>query len=172
MHRTRFAFAVLGLFLAVGAVALRADDAKPMFAAIKSTKFTNLPGLPTCMTAAILKGDPSKEAAVILLKLSTGCAVPWHWHTAAENLMIVSGSGKVAMKDGGVINAGPGDYGFLPAKHVHQFTCVASCTLYDLPLGAFDIHYVDATGNEIPPEKALEKPKVKGGPKRAVGPQR
>jgi len=27
-----------------------------------------------------------------------------------------------------------------------------------LPDGAFDIHYVDASGNEIPPDKVLKSP--------------
>ena len=27
--------------------------------------------------------------------------------------------------------------------------------MYDMPSGPFDIHYVDASGNEIPPDKAL-----------------
>lgn len=163
---------VLLVFVMAGVVALHANDASPVLAAAKSAKFMNLPGLPTCMTAAILKGDPSKEAAVILLKLSTGCVVPWHWHTAAENVILASGSAKLAMKDGGVKNVSAGDYGFLPAKHIHQFTCVTACLLYDLPQGAFDIHYVDASGTEITPEQALAKPKVKGGPKKAAGPQK
>jgi len=31
--------------------------------------------------------------------------------------------------------------------------------MFDLPDGPFDIHYVDATGSEIPPDQAL-KPKI------------
>jgi quercetin dioxygenase-like cupin family protein len=172
MRSARFVVAGVALVLMAGAEGLRADDVSPVLAAAKAAKFANLLGLPTCLTAAVLKGDPSKEAAVILLKLSTGCVVPWHWHTAAEDLVMVSGAGKLAMQDGTVNTVQTGDYGFLPEKHVHQFTCAASCLLYDLPQGAFDIHYVDASGNEISAEQALGKPKVKGGPKKALGPQR
>jgi quercetin dioxygenase-like cupin family protein len=170
MGAIRFGMAVVTIGLMVGMV--RAEEASPVLAAAKSAKFANLPGLPACLTAAVLKGDPSKEAAVILLKLTTGCVVPWHWHTAAEDLIIVSGTGKLTMQDGTVNTVQTGDYGFLPEKHVHQFACTVNCMLYDMPQGAFDIHYVNAAGEEIPAEQALGKPKVKGGPKKALGPQR
>jgi quercetin dioxygenase-like cupin family protein len=170
MSAGRFAIAVFTIVLVAGM--LWAEEASPVLAAAKTAKFANLPGLPTCLTAAVLKGDPTKEAAVILLKLSTGCVVPWHWHTAAEDLIIVSGTGKLTMQDGTVNTVQTGDYGFLPEKHVHQFACAVNCLMYDLPQGAFDIHYVDASGNEISPEQALGKPKVKGEPKKALGPQR
>jgi hypothetical protein len=40
---------------------------------------------------------------------------------------------------------------------VHQFTWQASCTLFDVTGDApFDVHHVDANGNEIPPEQALK----------------
>jgi len=170
MSAGRFAIAVFTIVLVAGM--LWAEEASPVLAAAKSAKFANLPGLPPCLTAAVLKGDPTKEAAVILLKLGTGCVVPWHWHTAAEDLIIVSGTGKLTMQDGTVNAVQAGDYAFLPEKHVHQFACAVNCLLYDLPQGAFDIHYVDKNGEEIPAEQALGKPKVKGGPKKAVGPQR
>jgi hypothetical protein len=74
--------------------------------------------------------------------------------------MIVSGSAKVEMKDGGKTEViGPGGYATMPSKHVHQFTCTSACTLFVSSDAAFDIHYVDANGQEVPPEKALEKKK-------------
>ena len=50
-----------------------------------------------------------------------------------------------------------GDYVFLPAKQSHQFTCTATCVFYDLIDSAFDIHYVDKDGNEIPTAQLLKK---------------
>jgi hypothetical protein len=41
------------------------------------------------------------------------------------------------------------------AKGIHRFTAQSAVLLYDMPDGVFDIHYVDAAGNEIPPDKAL-----------------
>ena len=138
-----------------------AEDAKPMYSASATDKFVNFPGLPTCMRASVLSGDPMKGAFLLLVKTTTGCVVPWHWHTVTENLMFVSGQGKGAMKNGGApVALRAGDYISLPGKGVHQFTCVAACTFFLSADGAFDIHYVDASGAEIPADQAL-KPKAK-----------
>ncbi len=125
-------------------------------AASSASKFVNLPGLPTCLKGSVQNGDPSKGASVILGKTPAGCRIPWHWHTAGEQLMFVSGQAKVEMKDGSPATLHAGSYINLPAKGVHQFTCVAACTLFIAPEGAFDIHYVDADGKEISPDDALK----------------
>ena len=122
--------------------------------------FAPMPGLPSCMTGAVQSGDPSKGPSVILGKGSAGCLIPWHWHTPTEHVMIVSGSAKVEMKDSGkTVVLGPGGYAMMPSKHVHQFTCTSACTLFVRSDAAFDIHYVDASGEEVLREKALEKKK-------------
>lgn len=133
----------------------RAQD-KMVYAAKATSKFANFPGLPKCLMGAVQSGDPSTGASVILAKAATGCVIPWHWHTASEQLMIVSGSAKLAMKEGKPITAHSGDYASMPAKQAHQFTCVAACTFFILPSGAFDIHYVDKDGKEISPDEALK----------------
>jgi quercetin dioxygenase-like cupin family protein len=149
--------------LAVLVIAFQPTQAqdKMVFAAKSTSKFVNFPGLPKCMTGSVQNGDPSKGASVILAKSATGCKVPWHWHTATEQLMMVSGTGKVEMKDGSPSSIHAGDYLRLPGKNVHQFTCTTACTLFIAPDGAFDIHYVDANGKEIPPEDALKSAAAK-----------
>ena len=150
-----FALALVAVAL-IAAVASAQDKASVV--PIAKTKFTSLDGLPKCLTLSPQHGDPTKGPAVILIKMSTGCKVPWHWHTAAESLLFVSGKGKLEMRDAAASNAGPGDYVYLPGKHQHQFTCVAACTFFDVIDGAFDIHYVDKDGNEIPAADALKAP--------------
>jgi quercetin dioxygenase-like cupin family protein len=156
----RFAACSLLLVVLVAGPALRsaqAEDAgKPMYAASASDKFVNLPGLPTCTTAVVLSGDPSKGGSRILVKAAAGCLIPWHWHTPTEVLMFVSGRGKGEMKDASPIMLHSGDYLSLPGKGVHQFTCVLACTFFLTSDGPFDIHYVDASGKEIPPDQALK----------------
>jgi quercetin dioxygenase-like cupin family protein len=132
------------------------DDNTMTHAAAAASKFTNMAVLPSCMTVSVQRGDPSKGPSVILAKFTPGCVVPWHWHTASEQLIVISGTGKAQMKDGQPVAVHPGDYLFLPAKHVHQVTAVTAVTMFDLPSGPFDIHYVDASGAEIPPEQALK----------------
>jgi quercetin dioxygenase-like cupin family protein len=167
--RMRFAaLLVLLSALVAGPVLRRAQaEEKMVYAARSASKFANLPGLPTCMTLSVQDGDPSKGASVILAKFTAGCVVPWHWHTATEHLMIVSGHGKGEMKDGPTAALSPGDYLLLPGKSVHQFTCTAACTVFLVIDGTFDIHYVDASGKEIPPDEAL-KSKAKTPTKKGM----
>ena len=148
----------LALFAALLLVAVASAQDKASVVPIAKTKFTSLDGLPKCLTLSAQHGDPTKGAAAILIKMSTGCKVPWHWHTAAESLLFVSGKGKLEMRDAAASNLGPGDYVYLPGKHQHEFTCLASCTFFDVIEAAFDIHYVDKDGKEIPAADALKAP--------------
>lgn len=142
-------------------LAAQSSDQMP-YAPLASTKFMNLPMLPSCMTVSAQRGDPMKGAAVLLLKVKTGCVVPWHWHTANENLMMVSGTAKAEMS-GGAHTMATGDYLYLAGREIHQFTCISSCLVFDVTDEAFDIHYVDREGQEIPAEQAL-KPMAKPAP--------
>lgn len=122
-------------------------------------KFTTIPGVPTCFEGSVQQGDPANTSFILLAKVKTGCAVPWHWHSAGEHLMIVSGSARVAMTGVGqgkpvVLRAG--GFASMPAKHVHEMRCEKSCTLYLYSDGKFDIHYVDPQGKEISPDQALK----------------
>jgi len=119
-------------------------------------KFIQFPGLPTCASGAVTNGDPSKGASIILLKISGGCTVPWHWHTPNEHLMLVSGAGTGEMKAGGKIMLRPGGYALMAASQAHRFTCTSACLMYLYSDGAFDLHYVDAAGKEITPDAALK----------------
>src|SRR5262245_63075437 len=48
-----------------------------------------------------------------------------------EQVMIVSGSAKVEMKDTGkTAILGPGGFAMMPSKHVHQFTCTSACSAF------------------------------------------
>jgi len=153
----RFSTCCLLLAILVGPAlrSARAED-KMVHAASATSKFVNFPGLPKCTRGSVQNGDPSKGASVILAKATTGCVIPWHWHSASEQLMIVSGSAKVEMKDGSPTALHTGDYVALPEKNAHQFTCVTACTMFIQPSGAFDIHYVDKDGKEISPDEALK----------------
>lgn len=124
----------------------------------QTLKFTPVPDMPPCATAGILRGNPRTGPAWVLLKLASGCRVPWHWHTANESLLVVSGRGTVEMKDGPPLKFVPGAYASLPSHHMHQATCTNSCLLFSAADAAFDIHYVDANGEEISLEKALKPP--------------
>lgn len=124
---------------------------------LAENKLAPMAGMPPCITLAVESGDPTKGEAMIVFKAPAGCKIPWHWHTPAEHVMIVSGAAKLEMKDGKSAVLTAGGYGLVPRKHVHQFTCVKACTTFISCSSAFDIHYVDADGKEIPVEAALAK---------------
>jgi quercetin dioxygenase-like cupin family protein len=150
-----------GLVAGMALCALAQDKAG--VTTMAASKFAPLPGLPPCMTLSVQRGDPTKGGAVILAKATPGCTVPWHWHTAGEGLMMVSGRAKIEMKDAAPAPLVAGDYVYLPGKHPHEFTCASACTFFDTTEGAFDIHYIDKDGKEIPPDQALasKKPATK-----------
>jgi quercetin dioxygenase-like cupin family protein len=141
-------------------VSLTLADDMGVMRKMTENKFAPMAGLPECATLAVQTGDPSKGPSIILLKGSAGCMIPWHWHTPTEQVMLVSGSAKVQMKDSGnTAVLGPGGFAMMPSKHVHQFTCSTACTAFVSSDTAFDLHYVDASGAEITPAVALAKKK-------------
>jgi len=167
MRIPRLTLVVPGLLLfSVVCTSLFAQESDKMsYASLKESKFAANPALPSCVTAAVQHGDPLKGAAILVGKVTAGCNIPWHWHTYAENLVLISGSGKAEMKDGTTHVLRSGDFAHLPGKQTHQFTCPVACTLYIMPEGAFDIHYVDKDGKEIPLEQAVKTP-AKAAPKK------
>lgn len=126
---------------------------------VDEMKLTAVPGLPPCVLGSVQSGDPTKGASIIFSKVATGCVIPWHWHTPTEHIMMVSGVAHLEMKDGKPLTLRAGGFAKLPSRHIHQFRCEQACQMYIYSDVAFDIHYVDAQGNEIPSAEAL---KVKG----------
>jgi quercetin dioxygenase-like cupin family protein len=153
-HRTKFTMLFLILIAAWAA-------AQPMGHNVAEMKFGEVPGVPTCTTGAVQSGNPMNGAFIILAKVPPKCSIPWHWHTANENLMIVSGTARIDVKDGKSMTLQSGGFATMPAHHVHQFRCTTSCKFYLYSDGAFDIHYVDGKGTEISPDDALKGLKEK-----------
>jgi quercetin dioxygenase-like cupin family protein len=167
-NRIRALLIMLVTAAVVGGSALtHAEDTEQMITLNPQTlKFTPIPGLPDCASAAILRGNPRNGPAWVLLKLASGCRVPWHWHTANETLLVISGRGTVAMKDGPPLQFVPGAYASLPSHHMHQASCSRECLLFNGADAAFDIHYVDASGEEISLDKAMRQSATAKGKKK------
>jgi len=120
-----------------------------------TSTFGGLPVLPTCLSFAVQRGNPNTGPSVLLIKMTAGCMVPWHWHTAREELMMVSGQGTIDFPEASGQSVRPGGYVLLPAEHHHEFSCKTDCTFFDAIGGKFDIHYVDDSGAEIAVAQAL-----------------
>lgn len=119
-------------------------------------KFVTIPPLPTCTQGSVQSGDPSNGPSIIFAKMSTGCSIPWHWHTPGEHLMIVSGVAHVEMKDSKPLTIRAGGFALMPSHHIHQFHCDLTCLFYVYSDAAFDMHYVSEEGTEISPAVALK----------------
>lgn len=144
------------LYLLTASVVAAQD--KPIVQNTTPAQFQKNPGLPDCLTLAVERGDPSSGPSILLVKGTAGCTAPWHFHSPNEQLMMVSGTGRVEMKGEKAVSLHAGGFAYAPVKHVHQFTCVgAPCSFFLHSDAPFDIHYVDQSGNEIPVEQALHK---------------
>ena len=157
---------VAGSILVLGLSRLSAEDNghKPIVNPAANAKFGAVPNAPKCFTVAVEKGDPSKEASVILAKFAPKCVAPWHWHSPTETVMVVSGSLELQMKGDKAMVAHHGDFVDMPPHHVHRATCqgAAPCLVFISSNAAFDVHWVDADGKEIPIEAALKSGKARG----------
>lgn len=129
---------------------------KPIVQSWATAKFGGLAVLPSCSSFAVDRGDPTTGPSLLIVKLKAGCVVPWHWHTAREELMLVSGTGKVDISNFPSQVVHQGAYILLPARHHHQFACQTDCVFFDAISGKFDIHYIDRSGKEIPVKQALK----------------
>ncbi len=147
---------MLVLFVASLAMSSQAQETETTHTGA-ATPMVHMPGTPDCFVMATEQGDPSKEASILKMKGSAGCAVPWHWHPATENIMMVSGTAETQVKDEKPTQLGPGSFLSVPPKHVMNFACVLECTLFVYTDGPFAVHYVDEAGNEISPTAALQK---------------
>src|SRR5437868_15126074 len=124
--------AVVMLLATGGGAALAANDHRMVITNPQTLEYINVPDMPTCATAAILRGNPRSGPAWVLLKLASGCQVPWHWHTANEDMLVINGQGTIDMQDGPPLQFVPGAYAALPSHHTHHATCTRACLLFSI----------------------------------------
>lgn len=145
-----------------------ADQPKVQHSA--SAKYDPFPNAPDCVTGAVERGDPASGPSVILAKFKPGCSVPWHFHTPNETILMVSGVGRFQARGDKPASLRAGDYAWMPSMHVHMFSSEQGCVMFLTSDGAFDIHYVDDKGNELPLEQAVKgaAPKPAKAPAKAA----
>lgn len=90
------------------------------------------PFMPAGCGLAVLHGDPAKANADVFLRIPAGAAIPEHWHTSAERMVLVAGELSVTYKGQPNIVLKPGMYAYGPAKLPHTASCSgsASCVLF------------------------------------------
>ncbi len=81
---------------------------------------------------SILQGDPSKPNSDVLFKLNSGSSVPWHWHSSAERMVLISGELHVTYEGEETSVLKAGDYAYGPPNKPHEAKCAegADCLLF------------------------------------------
>ena len=102
------------------------------------------PIFPAGCEITVLHGDPAKPHADVFFRVPGGYAVPAHWHTSAEHMILVSGEFQVRYAGQTSATLKPGDYAFGPAKAPHEARCLSKepCTLFIAFETAVDAHAV------------------------------
>ena len=117
--------------------------------------FMQVPFLPPCMQVALVQGNPRAGASIQLARISPGCVIPPHWHTANTRLIFISGYGTHQVKGQPPAILRSGAFVFLPAHQIHWFRCANGCVVYNLQDGRDIVHWVDSKGHDIPLTRAF-----------------
>ncbi|MFN2450012.1 MAG: cupin domain-containing protein [Candidatus Baltobacteraceae bacterium] len=133
----------------------RAQDFPALVATPASAKFVRLPFLPSCMTVAMVQGDPRSGPSIELARIAPGCFIPRHWHTANTRLIFISGRGTHELGNRTPKALQAGDYVYLPARVVHSFRCTSGCLVYNLQDARDIVHWIDLRGRPISPKQAF-----------------
>jgi len=80
---------------------------------------------PACISTAVEAGNPATGPSAVLVKMEKGCTDSWHFHMAAEELIVIKGELKIETFSMPPAILGPGGYAQIPSNEKHQFTCSA-----------------------------------------------
>jgi quercetin dioxygenase-like cupin family protein len=158
LNATGIAFAACLYASGFAADATPSTDNGILLQQAAQAKFISVPGVPACTTLAPLRGDMGKSASTLMVRMTAGCMVPFHWHTPSEEIVVLQGSPLAQMLGQRPYVLKLGSYSQLPTHHVHRFRCTskADCLMFLVADGPFDIHFVDEQGKEISTEAALD----------------
>ncbi|SRR6266481_2799051 len=97
-----------------------------------------------CLSYAVESGDPDQGASTMILKAPPECVVPWHFHTAREELMVARGKVLTEMESAPSMTLEPGGFGAMRSGEKHRFTCTgkSECVVFVTFDRAYDIHWV------------------------------
>jgi mannose-6-phosphate isomerase-like protein (cupin superfamily) len=133
---------IAGLVVLVGGPALAQDKAMGTIKPLSAVQFGPDQDV-KCLSAALEAGDPATGRSTFILKAPPGCVVPWHFHTAEEQLIIISGSVRAEMTGHPSTKLGPGGFVMMGSRMAHQFTCQgrAACVMFVTFDRAYDIFW-------------------------------
>lgn len=94
-----------------------------------------------CLSSALEAGDAKGGPSTWILKAPRGCVVPWHSHTAEEQLIVIRGTVVAEMTGHRSTLLGPGGFAQMGSHMAHQFSCegTADCLMFVTFDKAYDI---------------------------------
>lgn len=131
-------FVVLTVFVTAGTALAAMGGMKPLssihFEADADVK---------CLSSALETGDPLAGPSTFVLKAPPGCVVPWHFHTAEEQAVVIRGDMKMEMTGESPAHLGPGGFAVMAGKVAHKFTCTgkSDCIVTVFFNGKYDIFW-------------------------------
>jgi quercetin dioxygenase-like cupin family protein len=141
------------ILLLASATAVSAQTAKQGMAnPISNVKFEKDADV-GCLSSAMENGNPDSGPSTVILKVPPDCPVPWHYHTAEEQLMVVQGNVLTEMEGVPPSTLGPGGFAVMQSKEKHQFSCKSksACLLFVTFDRAYDIFWVKEAGSSKGP---------------------
>jgi quercetin dioxygenase-like cupin family protein len=97
-----------------------------------------------CLDSLLESGDPGKGASTFILRASPNCMVPLHYHTAEEQLIVVSGDVETGMEGVTPRVLQAAGFAMMPSKEKHWFSCKSKdgCLMFVTFDRAYDIFWV------------------------------
>lgn len=88
--------------------------------------------MPKGCEIAVLHGDPAKSNADVFFKVPANAAIPRHWHTSPERMVLVAGELHVTYDGHATAVLRPGTYAYGPARMPHKAACgdAGPCVLF------------------------------------------
>jgi quercetin dioxygenase-like cupin family protein len=97
-----------------------------------------------CLRGVVETGNPDTGPSTFLLKAAANCAVAPHYHTAEEQLIVVSGDVLTGMQGMKETLLSAGGFAMMPGKQTHWFTCTSKdgCLMFVTFDRKYDIVWV------------------------------
>ncbi len=98
-----------------------------------------------CLRSATENGDPDTGPSTLILNAAPDCDVPWHYHTAEEQLIVTQGSVRTEMEGMPATMLESGGFAMMPGKVKHRFSCQSKteCIMFVTFDRKYDIFWVN-----------------------------
>jgi hypothetical protein len=95
-----------------------------------------------CLFSALETGDSVRGPSTFILKAPPGCVIPWHFHSAQEQAIVIRGEVRMEMDAHNPVTLQAGGFAVMQSRTAHQFSCVGRmpCLLtvaFDRPYDIF-----------------------------------